>query len=160
MAATEGITQLTTSKLIFLSKQELMDCDTKGEDQGCEGGLMENGFEFIIHNGGITTEGNYPYEGADGTCNTKEEASRVAKIKGYEKVPANSEKALLQAVANQPISVSIDAGGFSFQFYSTGVFTGDCGTILDHGVTAVGYGTAANGTKYWLVKNLCCVIFW
>ncbi|KAK7831456.1 vignain [Quercus suber] len=80
VAATEGITQLTTGKLISLSEQELVDCDIKGEDQGCEGGLMENGFEFIIQNGGIVTEANYPYQGADGTCNTKEEASHAAKI--------------------------------------------------------------------------------
>ena len=68
-------------------------------------------------------------------------------------MPANSESALLKAVANQPISVAIDASGSDFQFYSSGVFTGQCGTELDHGVTAVGYGTASDGTKYWLVKN-------
>ncbi|KAI4332003.1 hypothetical protein L6164_016945 [Bauhinia variegata] len=111
--------------------------------EGCMGGLMEDGFQFIIKNGGITTEANYPYKAADGT----------SKIKGYEKVPANSEAALLKAVANQPISVSIDASGSAFQFYSSGVFTGECGTQLDHGVTAVGYGTADDGTKYWLVKK-------
>ena len=153
MAATEGVTQLTTGKLISLSVQELVDCDIKGEDQGCEGGLMENGFEFIIQNGGIATEANYPYQGADGTCNTKEEASHAAKIKGYEIVPANSENAFLKAVANQPVSVSIEASGSAFQFYSSGVFTGECGAMLDHGVTAVGYGTTSDGTKYWLVKN-------
>ncbi|CAK9152593.1 unnamed protein product [Ilex paraguariensis] len=153
IAATEGITELTTGKLISLSEQELVDCDIGGEDEGCEGGLMEDGFEFIVKNKGIATESTYPYKATDGTCNTKEEASHAAKIKGYENVPANSEKALLKAVANQPISVSIDASGAAFQFYSSGVFTGDCGTDLDHGVTAVGYGTTADGTKYWLVKN-------
>ncbi|KAH7577027.1 hypothetical protein JRO89_XS01G0194900 [Xanthoceras sorbifolium] len=134
-------------------EQELVSCDTKGVDQGCEGGLMEDGFEFIVKNHGINSEANYPYEAVDGTCNAKKEASHAAKITGYETVPANSESALLKAVAHQPISVSIDAGGSSFQFYSSGVFTGDCGTELDHGVTAVGYGTTSDGTKYWLVKN-------
>ncbi|KAJ0581633.1 putative actinidain [Helianthus annuus] len=171
IAATEGINQITTGKLISLSEQEIVDCDKTSQDQGCEGGYcwvnrfslrvtgrhvigyMEDGFEFIIKNKGIYTEAGYPYTAADGTCNTKEESVRAAKISGYEKVPVNSEKALLQAVANQPVSVSINASGADFQFYSSGVFTGDCGTDLDHGVTAVGYGIADDGTKYWLVKN-------
>ncbi|XP_058092329.1 senescence-specific cysteine protease SAG39-like [Magnolia sinica] len=153
VAATEGITQLKTGKLLSLSEQELVDCDTKGVDQGCNGGLMDDAFDFIQHNRGLTTEANYPYEGVDGTCNPKKSSDHAAKINSHEDVPANSENALLKAVANQPISVAIDAGGFAFQFYSSGVFTGACGTDLDHGVTAVGYGTADDGTKYWLVKN-------
>ncbi|KAM0957181.1 hypothetical protein PS1_025725 [Malus domestica] len=153
VAATEGVTQLTTGKLISLSEQELVDCDTAGEDQGCEGGLMDDAFQFMQQNHGISTETNYPYNGVDGTCNTKKEAIIAAKITGFEDVPANSEKALLTAVAHQPVSVAIDASGSDFQFYSSGVFTGTCGTSLDHGVTAVGYGVSEDGTKYWLVKN-------
>ncbi|KAE9599928.1 hypothetical protein Lal_00045848 [Lupinus albus] len=152
VAATEGIHQLSSGKLVSLAEQELVDCDTKGLDHGCEGGYMEEGFEFIIKNGGITSEANYPYTGFDGTCNPKKEASHVVTIKGYEKVPSNSEVALLKSVANQPVSVSVDAGG-NFQFYSSGIFEGECGTELDHGVTIVGYGIGDDGTKYWLVKN-------
>lgn len=149
----EGITQLTTGKLMSLSEQELVDCDTSGTDQGCIGGFMDDAFEFIQHSRGLTTESNYPYMGVDGTCNTKKAAAHVATITGHQDVPAKSEAALLKAVTNQPISVAIDASGYAFQFYSSGVFTGDCGTYLDHGVTAVGYGTTNDGTKYWLVKN-------
>ncbi|KAL2328031.1 hypothetical protein Fmac_021458 [Flemingia macrophylla] len=151
VASTEGIYQITTGKLESLSEQELVDCDNV--DDGCEGGLMENGFEFIIRNGGITTEANYPYTGVNGTCDRNKEASPAAKINGYEIVPPNSEEALQKAVANQPVSVSIDAGGHAFQFYSSGVFTGQCGTETDHGVTVVGYGSTDDGTKYWIVKN-------
>lgn len=114
---------------------------------------MEDAFEFITKNKGVASESTYPYSAADGTCNKNKEASHAAKISGFEKVPTNSEAALVKAVAHQPVSVSIDASGMSFQFYSSGVFTGDCGTDLDHGVTAVGYGKAEDGTKYWLVKN-------
>ncbi|GJS84529.1 senescence-specific cysteine protease SAG39-like protein [Tanacetum coccineum] len=142
IAATEGITQLTTGKLISLSEQELVDCDRSGEDQGCGGGYMDGGFTFIVKNKGINTEAAYPYKAEDATCNTKEESVHV-----------NSESALLKAVAMQPVSVAIDAGESDFQFYSSGVFNGTCGTMLDHGVTAVGYGTSDDGVKYWLVKN-------
>ncbi|CAN1759338.1 Senescence-specific cysteine protease SAG39 [Linum perenne] len=152
VAAMEGINQLSKGKLVSLSEQELVDCDTNGQDQGCNGGLMDDAFEFIIQNKGLTTETNYPYDAADGTCNANKEGNSAAQINGYEDVPANSEAALLKAVANQPISVAIDAGDSSFQFYKSGVFTGECGTELDHGVTAVGYGES-EGKKYWLVKN-------
>ncbi|KAK3019205.1 hypothetical protein RJ639_004859 [Escallonia herrerae] len=80
IAATEGINQLTTGKLISLSEQELVDCDKAGEDQGCEGGYMEDGFEFIIKNKGIASEEQYPYDAADRTCNSQEETPPAAKI--------------------------------------------------------------------------------
>ena len=53
VASTEGILALTAGKLISLSEQELVDCDTKGVDQGCEGGLMDDAFKFIIQNHGV-----------------------------------------------------------------------------------------------------------
>ncbi|KAL0318638.1 UNVERIFIED_CONTAM: Vignain [Sesamum angustifolium] len=110
-------------------------------------------FEFIKKKGGITTEENYPYMAEDGQCDAHKENSPAVAIDGHENVPENDEDALLKAVAHQPVSVAIDAGGSDFQFYSEGVFTGDCGTELDHGVAAVGYGTTLDGTKYWIVKN-------
>merc|ERR1712048_131711 len=68
-------------------------------------------------------------------------------------VDINSENDLLDAVTNVgPISVAIEADQRSFQMYSSGVLTGSCGTNLDHGVLAVGFGTSG-GTDYWKVKN-------
>ncbi|KAL8457123.1 hypothetical protein ACS0TY_035094 [Phlomoides rotata] len=148
----EGINQIKTNKLVSLSEQELVDCDTE-QNQGCNGGLMEIALEFITKKGGLTTEQNYPYKAQDGRCDTKKASSPVVSIDGHENVPANDEDSLLKAAANQPISVAIDAGGSDFQFYSEGVFTGDCGTELDHGVAIVGYGTTVDGSKYWRVKN-------
>ncbi|KAK9119991.1 hypothetical protein Scep_018084 [Stephania cephalantha] len=74
-------------------------------------------------------------------------------IDGYEDVPANNEDALMKAVSHQPVSVAIEAGGLYFQFYSKGVFSGSCGTDLDHGVAIVGYGKTSEGDKHWIVKN-------
>ncbi|MFS7920492.1 putative fruit bromelain [Helianthus anomalus] len=149
----EAVGRFRQSLLPKESQESPRDCDRSGEDQGCEGGYMDDGFDFIVKNKGINTEAAYPYEAADGTCNTKKEGVAAAKITGHEDVPANSEAALLKAVAMQPVSVAIDAGDGDFQFYSSGVFNGTCGTELDHGVTAVGYGTSDDGIKYWLVKN-------
>ncbi|PON96405.1 Cyseine protease [Trema orientale] len=153
VAATEGITKIARGKLVSLSEQQLVDCDTKSYDKGCQGGYMENAFNFIVKNRGITSEAIYPYKAKDGACNFRKSVFHVAKIKGYQTVPQNNEAALLKAVAHQPVSVAIDAGGSAFQFYSSGVYKGSCGTSLNHGVTAVGYGTDDDGTKYWIVKN-------
>jgi len=69
------------------------------------------------------------------------------------KVVPNSEAELQAALMKGPVSVAIEADKLAFQFYHTGVITGDkCGTNLDHGVLAVGYGTE-DGTDYYLVKN-------
>ncbi|XP_073098952.1 thiol protease SEN102 isoform X1 [Elaeis guineensis] len=152
VVAVEGINQIKTKKLISLSEQELIDCDNRN-NHGCNGGLMQYAFEFIVKNGGITAEAEYPYLAEDGWCDTSKKNSPVVTINGYENVPANNEAALMKAVAHQPVSVAIEASGYAFQFYSEGVFTGSCGTELDHGVAIVGYGTTTDGTKYWIVKN-------
>jgi len=60
---------------------------------------------------------------------------------------------MLAAVANQPLSVAIQANRPVFNSYSGGIISStSCGTNLDHGVLLIGYGTD-NGTDYWLLKN-------
>ncbi|KAL9241158.1 hypothetical protein vseg_015300 [Gypsophila vaccaria] len=151
IVSVEGINQIKTKNLLSLSEQELVDCVP--DNNGCDGGLMEHAFAYIKSVGGVTAENTYPYEAKNGACNSAKVNAPVVKIDGYEVVPENDENALTKAVANQPVSVAIDAGGRSFQFYHEGVYTGECGTDLDHGVAAVGYGVTQDGTKYWTVKN-------
>jgi len=148
----EGAHYLATNECVSLSEQQLVDCATPEGNQGCNGGLMDYGFQYIIDNHGITSEDNYPYTAKDGTCNKQKASDVAANITGFVDVVSNSETALMTAIVQQPVSVAVEADQDSFQFYSSGVMTGKCGTNLDHGVLAVGYGTL-NNQDYWLVKN-------
>ncbi|KAI4366468.1 hypothetical protein MLD38_022342 [Melastoma candidum] len=109
---------------------------------------------FIINDGGIDSDEDYPYRAVDGHCDPYRKNAHVVTIDDYEDVPENDEKALQKAVANQPISIAIEAGDRAFQFYQSILFHRVYlqGTALDHGVTAVGYGTE-KGVDYWIVKN-------
>jgi cathepsin L len=146
----EGINEISGKGLISLSEQELVDCSGSAGNQGCNGGLMDDAFQWIISNGGLCTEAAYPYTAQDGTCQESTCTSAVT-ISGYTDVAHNNDVALATAVAQQPVSIAIEADQSSFQFYSGGVMTAACGTALDHGVLAVGYGT--DGVEYWKVKN-------
>ncbi|SVA67472.1 uncharacterized protein METZ01_LOCUS120326 [marine metagenome] len=150
----EGLNAIKTGKLVSFSEQQLMDCSKPEGDQSCNGGLMDYAFQYVIDSKGICTEEEYSYEGKDeDTCRV---CDRVMTIAGFTDVDQNNEDALKQAVAQLPVSVAIQADKFEFQFYRSGVFTGNCGNPssyqLDHGVLVVGYGTD-NGQDYWIVKN-------
>jgi len=136
---------------IPISEQQLVDCSGSFGNQGCNGGLMDQAFQYVISEGGLTTETQYPYTAQDGTCQTN--FTNVITIKAFTDVTPNSMSALETAVAQQPVSVAVEADQSGFQFYSSGVLmASNCGTNLDHGVLAAGYGVL-NGTPYWLVKN-------
>lgn len=147
--AVEGAVAIKTGKLFDLSEQQLVDCSSSQGNLGCNGGLMDDAFQYILDNKGICTESSYPYTGTDGSCRP---CKVVSTITGFVNVQPNNETALQLAVSKQPVSVAIEADQEGFQFYSGGVFDGDCGTNLDHGVLAVGYGSL-DGQDYWIVKN-------
>jgi len=153
VGALEGAYFLSANShnLTEFSEQQLVDCDKGYGDQGCSGGLMDNAFKFIKNNGGLCKEGDYAYVGHGENCMKKCDVVPDSAVKSWSDVRATT-RSLAAALAKQPVAVAIEADQTGFQFYSGGVFTGDCGTNLDHGVLAVGYGTE-DGTDYWLVKN-------
>jgi len=149
----EGAHFLATGSLVSLSEQNLVDCSTPQGNQGCNGGLMDSAFKYIIKNKGIDTEASYRYT-ATGPNPCKFNSANVgATISSFTDVTSGSEAALQSAVNARPVSVAIDASHESFQLYSGGLYNEpDCSSSqLDHGVLAVGYGTGP-GT-YWIVKN-------
>lgn len=156
--ALEGQHARKYKQLVSLSEQNLVDCSKKWGNQGCNGGLMNNAFQYIKDNRGIDKEQYYPYKGKTGRkCLYKNATEDIgATDTGYVDLPEGDEEQLKIAVATQgPISVAIDAGHRSFQLYTHGVYyEKDCNPEdLDHGVLVVGYGTDAEQGDYWLVKN-------
>jgi len=157
----EGALVLAGHEQVVLSEQQLVDCDrstkapgSQAYDNGCNGGLMDNAFEYIREVGGLESEADYPYTAVDGTCKVQK-SKFVGHVSGYTDIPSGDEHALMMAVAQYgPVSVAIDASNFTFQLYRGGVYQEpNCSpTNLDHGVLVVGYGEE-NGQKYWLVKN-------
>lgn len=152
--ALEGQHFRKSGKLVSLSEQNLVDCSTAWGNNGCNGGLMDNAFQYIKDNDGIDTESSYPYLAKDGKCHFKRR-DVGAEDTGFTDIPHGDEQALKEAVASiGPISVAIDASHESFQLYESGVYVEpECSSEqLDHGVLVVGYGTE-EGQDYWLVKN-------
>jgi C1A family cysteine protease len=148
--AIEGAWAISKGALINLSEQELVDCaGLKYGSMGCNGGQMEGAFKFVIENGQCDLS-SYPYTAVDGTC---QKCNAVVHMSSCSDVKPNDQVSLKGAVAQQPVSIAIEADTKYFQSYSSGVLTSSsCGTNLDHGVLIVGYGEE-DGQKYWLVKN-------
>jgi len=146
----EGAWFIKTGKLLSLSEQELVDCDHNGS-AGCNGGSMEGAFAWYESNKS-ELETDYSYTAKNGTC---KETSYTGQFNstGYKTITANSSSALMASIEAGPTSIAIEADKMVFQMYTSGILNSTkCGTNLDHGVLAVGYGTE-NGQAYYLVKN-------
>ncbi|MCO5577685.1 hypothetical protein L7F22_031517 [Adiantum nelumboides] len=156
VGAIEGAHAVATGDLVSLSEQELVSCVST--TNGCGGGLMDPAFEWVIKNGGINTENGYPYVSGNGksmACSFWKKMKKEVRIESYVDVTPQDENSLMCAVAQQPVSVAINAGVLDFQLYAGGVFSGTCSddpNDVDHAVLIVGYGSE-NGKDYWIVKN-------
>lgn len=114
---------------------------------------MNTAFDYIKANG-IMLEKDYPYKAVDQTCRYKSK-KKAATVTGHVDVPSGDENALVSAIAAAgPLTVAIDAGQRSFQFYSSGVYNEPaCTNELNHAVTVVGYDTDSTYGDYYIVKN-------
>jgi C1A family cysteine protease len=155
--ALESAAKIAGHALEDVSEQNIIDCDTGGS--GCSGGSMRQAFGWVEQNG-ICTLSSYPYvcsTASSSACTSSTCQSSCTKVSysvtGYTAVTSYSESALLSAVTQQPVSVAIEADQAVFQQYTSGIVDSTaCGTSIDHGVLAVGYGVDGS-KKYWKIKN-------
>lgn len=153
--AIEGRVEIATGKLLSLSEQQIVDCSQEIGNNGCNGGLMDLVFQYVTDHG-ICSETDYPYKAAEeDTCKEKSCLSIVppGQVTGFYDVHPEDTHALMEALAEGPVAVAIEADETVFQFYKSGVLTEQCGANLDHGVLAVGYGESKDGIPYFKVKN-------
>lgn len=148
----EGAHFLAKNSLLSFSEQNLVDCSSSYGNAGCNGGWMNSSFFYVVDNG-ISLESKYPYKGVGGSYKYNASSDKAWQISNCVEVTDDKEQSLMGAVAKNPVSVAIQANHLSFQLYKKGVYTGNCGTNLDHGVLAVGYGTHTDGKKFFKVKN-------
>ena len=76
--------------------QQLIDCSSDFRNEGCNGGLIDDGFKYVCE-------------------------WRLRRIKEYADVPSRNEIQLKAAVAQQPVAVGIQANQGSFMYYRLGL---------------------------------------
>merc|ERR1712232_1550842 len=98
--------------------QQFVDCDKV--DQGCNGGLMDNAFKYAEQNA-LCTEESYPYKGTKGSCTATSCIVGIAKggVTGFKDVAKDDMNAMMEAVAQQPVSIAIEANLPTFQMYKS-----------------------------------------
>ena len=85
-----------------------------------------------------------------GTCkaSSRNIEFTLGSVTGYRDVSTDNEQTLMSTVVRQPMSTAVKADKYSFQLYSSGVFTTSRDTFFNHVVLAVGHGSEA-GTDHW-----------
>jgi len=148
---------LANDTLVTLSEQQLVDCAQAFGNQGCNGGLPSQAFQYIMANQGLDTEEAYPYEGQDNSCRFVQ-SGIGATVSTQVNITQDDEASIVDAVANLgPVSVCFDVAG-DFQSYEGGIYTStECTATpqtVNHAVLAVGFNKDHDaGTPYWIIKN-------
>jgi cathepsin L len=169
----EAHSEIYTGKARTFSAQQIVECTPNprhcGGDGGCKGATAELAMDFVLKNGCAETS-SVPYTAADGTCTGGSPSSDMASalslvdessasggaalgMTGWETLPKNTYEPLVRALAEKgPVAVSVAADAW-FN-YDNGIFNG-CGkdAVIDHAVTAMGYGETEEGTKSWVIQN-------
>lgn len=168
-SATETIESawaLAGHDLTEFSPQQIVSCDTAGQDQGCSGGFPSGAFDYVKGAGGMATAASYPYTsltGNSGTC--KKFTTDGGVVTGYTYATPQCTKRFgtctqdentlgASMKASGPVSIVVDAS--QWQTYKSGVFpSSKCSSSLrkmDHAVQLVAFN-ADDSTPYWTIRN-------
>jgi|EP00519_Triparma_laevis_P007999 C1A family cysteine protease len=151
------------NSLTEFAPQQLVSCDSV--DQGCNGGLPSNAFEYIKSAGGMCTESDYPYtsgKGVTGTCTSplpslsggtvSDWGYAQDKCQGFQACTEDTDAIIAALKQYGPMSIAIDASQWSS--YTGGIMdSGSCSNSprkMDHAVQLVGYNA---DEAYWVVRN-------
>lgn len=158
----EGQQQVNKSDdLVPLSVQQLIDCDSQGNNKACHGGHAHWALEYIQEEaGGLQSGVDYPLisneTGLEGDCRFDKSKMYPLKVKEVIRLTSGDEQELKRLVANYgPVAASINMD-FSFLQYESGIyFNPRCKSFdLNHAILIVGYGSEPHsGEDYWIVKN-------
>jgi len=154
-SATETISSYfalaTNQQAELLSVEQIVDCDTGGQDNGCGGGFPSGAYSYVQSAGGLESESNYPYiaeGGTSGSCSFNK-GEVVAAVTGSSSI--SGETGIYQQLSTAgPVSVCVDASSWSS--YQGGVLT-QCTNNVDHCVQATGYAQYGASGQYWIVRN-------
>jgi len=139
--------------LTQLAMEQIVDCDTQGQDEGCNGGFPSGAYSYVQSAGGIETLADYPYTaegGESGQCNFQS-SDIVADVANSNSIDGESGLySQTSSASGGPVSVCVDAS--SWQSYTGGVLT-SCGNSVDHCVQLVGYANYGESGAYWIVRN-------
>uniref|UniRef100_A0A7N0TK37 Uncharacterized protein n=1 Tax=Kalanchoe fedtschenkoi TaxID=63787 RepID=A0A7N0TK37_KALFE len=153
VAEVESVNFIAGKELEILSEQEIMDCQDLPGKGGCNGGWVQEVYDYVKHNS-LTTEANYPTQPGAQTCDlAKKAGKRDARVTDYVNLPSYiSDEELMKAVVQRPVAVGIDVRSPDIGAYKSGVFTGNCDFNHNHVMVIVGYGES-DGLKYWILRN-------
>ena len=150
IGAVESALAIKTGVLPNLSEQELVDCSKPYGNGGCNGGLMNSAFDYILDHK-IHSEQDYPYTGRNQNCKTDTIGEGNYAISGCVKAKPTID-GLVEAIAVQPVSVAFHVSN-GFMLYHGGVYNPwFCVGQPNHGVLAVGYNKN-DKTPFYIVKN-------
>lgn len=150
VANIEGQNFIQNGKLLSLSEQELVDCDSS--DSGCNGGLPTNACHDMINNNiGLELESDYTYHARQQTCHAKAALEKIF-LESVVTISTDESDIARAMMKYGPLSIGINAT--PMQFYMGGISDPwFCNPeALDHGVTLVAFGEEG-GKPFWTIKN-------